>query len=158
MQLMRREDRWDPLRELDELFGSRLNRMFGRSAVEGDREALALTDWAPSCNISETEAEYRIKAELPGVERNDVHVTLEDGVLTLEGDRKEEKEEKSGKNGEGTRFHRKELAYGHFLRRFTMPDDAEESKVAATFKDGILDVSIGRSKSKQPKARQIPVH
>lgn len=156
MQLMRREDRWDPWRELDAMLGRRVGRLLGR---EGDleRETLALTDWAPSCDVSETAAEYRIKAELPGVDRKDVHVALENGVLTIEGDRKEEKEEKGGKDKDAIRFHRKEMTYGHFLRRFTVPADADESKVQAQFKDGVLEVSISRSKAKQAKARRIPV-
>ena len=156
MKLMRREDRWDPWRELDELLGRRFGRLLGREG-DLDRETLALTDWAPSCDVSETASEYHIKAELPGVERKDVRVALEGGVLTIEGDRKEEKEEKGGKDKDAIRFHRKEMTYGHFLRRFTMPADADDAKVKAQFKDGVLEVSIARSKTRQAKTRQIPV-
>lgn len=153
MQLIRRQEAWDPFRELEEL-SNRFNRLFGLSklAGNGEKEALATTNWSPLCDISETDDEYRIAAELPNVKKEDVHVTLEDGVLTIQGERQKEKEET------GKRFHRRELSYGSFVRRFTMPDDADESKVDATFKDGMLDIAIAKSKTKQSKAKQIAVH
>lgn len=161
MQLMRRQESWGPLRELEEL-SKRMNRYMGLSmwpgtplsrwSIEDERESLATTDWSPSCNISETDKEYRVRAELPNVRREDVHVTLEEGVLTIRGDRREESEET------GVRFHRRELSYGSFLRRFVMPSDADESKVDATFKDGMLNISIGRMKGKLTKGKEIAVH
>jgi len=152
MQLIRRPEAWDPFREMEDL-SSRMNRFFGLTrAGNGERELLAMTDWSPSCDISETDTEYRIHAELPSVKKEDVKVTLDDGVLTIQGDRREEKEEK------GEKFHRRELSYGHFLRRFTMPDDTDAAKVDATFKDGMLNVVIGKSKAKAPTAKQIAVH
>ncbi len=153
MPLIRRQDTWDPFREMEDL-STRMNRLFGltRFAGNGERELLATSDWAPSCDISETDTEYRIHAELPSVKKEDVKVTLDDGVLTIQGDRREEKEEKDEK------FHRRELSYGHFLRRFTMPDDTDPAKVDATFKDGMLNVVIGKTKAKAPTAKQIAVH
>jgi HSP20 family protein len=153
MQLMRRQETWDPFREMEDL-SNRMDRLIGltRWPGNGQRELLATSDWSPSCDISETETEYRIHAELPNVKKEDVKVTLEDSVLTLQGDRREEKEQK------GEMFHRRELSYGHFLRRFTMPPDADETKVDATFKDGMLNVVIARSKAKAPKAKEIAVH
>lgn len=153
MQLVRRQDMWTPFREMEELT-SRLGRLFGTTALAGDgeRELLATTDWSPSCNIQETDKSYEIRAELPGVKKGDVHVTLEDGVLTLQGERRDKREEK------GVRYHRREVAYGHFLRRFTMPDDADETKVDASFEDGMLLVAIGKTPSKVVKAKQIKIH
>ena len=152
MQLMRRQDIWDPFREMEALT-NRMSRLFGLArGTWGERETLATSDWSPSCDISETDDEYRISAELPNVKKDDVHVTLEDGVLTIQGERREEKEE------QGAKFHRRELSYGSFLRRFVMPDDADESKVDASFKDGMLNVVIARSKTKPSKAKQIAVH
>lgn len=154
MHLMKRPT-WDPFRELDEL-SSRFNRLFSltpwQQRGDGEKEALAITDWQPSCDISETDKEYRIRAELPNVKKDDVHVTLEAGVLTIQGERKEEKEEK------GERYHRREMSYGTFMRRFTMPDDADEGKVDAKFKDGLLEVIISKSKEKIGKTREIEVH
>jgi HSP20 family protein len=131
-----------------------VNRFFGLSREgNGEREALATTDWSPSCDISETDKEYRIRAGLPNVEKDNVQVTLEEGILTIQGERPEEKEEK------GVRFHRRELSYGNFLRRFTMPDNADESKVDATFNDGMLSVVIPKTeKPKQTSAKKIAVH
>lgn len=153
MSLLRRQDAWDPLREIEEM-GTRINRLFGmgRPRGNGEREFLATTEWAPSCDISENGKEYRVRAELPGVKKEKVKVTLENGVLSIQGERREERDEKDEK------VHRQELSYGSFLRSFTMPDDADESKVDATFKDGILQVTIGKSKAKAPEARQIAIH
>lgn len=158
MALMRRKEtwdpfRWDPFREMETL-SNRLNQFFGltKPIDDGDKELLAMTDWSPSCDISETEKAYRIHAELPGVNRDDVHVTLEGGVLSIQGERRAEREDK------GMRFHRRELSYGNFVRRFTMPDDADESKVDAAFKDGVLNVMIGKTKAKMIKAKEIEVH
>ncbi len=151
MQLVRRKGAWDPFRELEDM-SNRFNRLFGlaRWSGNGEGEELAIADWSPSCDISETDKEYRIHAELPKVDKQNVHVTLEDGVLTIQGERKEEKEEK------GAKFHRRELAYGSFIRRFST-DDADETKVNATFKDGMLNVVIGKSNSKPSKAKEIAV-
>ena len=81
----------------------------------GEREALSIADWAPSCNVSETAEEYRIEAELPGVKQEDFEVKVDDRVLTLRGERSEEKEEK------GKKYHRVESSYGSFMRSFTLP-------------------------------------
>jgi len=153
MQLIRRRDTWDPFREMEDLT-NRMSRFFGltKGAGSTERELLATTDWLPSCDISESDKEYRVHVELPGVNKDDVHVTLQDGVLTIQGERREEKEQK------GAKFHRRELSYGTFVRRFTMPDDASESNVDATFKDGILNVVIEKNKAKTSKAKQIAVH
>lgn len=152
MQLVRRQETWDPFREMETL-SNRLNRLFGMARTgNGEREHLATTDWAPACDIVETDKTYQIQAELPGVNKDDVHVTLADGVLTIQGQRREVKEEKTA------RFHRRELAFGNFLRRFTMPDDADESKVDASFKDGILEVVINKAKAKASKTKEIEVH
>jgi HSP20 family protein len=156
-QLTRKQESWSPFRDLSQEFENltqRFHRFFGMPSVHSsvDREPLTSTDWAPSVNISETEKEYRIRAELPEVRKEDVHVSLEEGELTIQGERREDREEK------GAKFHRRELMYGQFLRRFTMPEDADESKVDASFKDGILTVTINKSKTKAAAGRQITIH
>ncbi len=123
-----------------------------RLSGDGNQEQLALTAWAPAVDVAETEKEYRITAELPNVKKDDVHVTLDNGLLTIQGDRKEDKEER------GLRFHRRELSYGHFMRRFTMPEDADDSKVEASFKDGMLNIVVARTPSKKPSKKEIAVH
>lgn len=153
MALMRLQDVWDPFRELEEI-SNRFNRLFGttKRTGDGEREALAKAEWVPLCEISENDKEYRIRLELPDVNKDDVHVTLENGVLSIQGERKEEKEEK------GHRYHRRELSYGSFLRQFTMPGDIDEAKVDASFKEGMLTVTVGRAPAKQAQAKEIAIH
>jgi len=117
----------------------------------GEREALSIADWTPSCNVSETVEEYRIEAELPGVKQEDVEVNVEDRVLTLRGERREKKEEK------GKKYHRMESSYGSFMRSFTLPADADEDKVAADYNDGLLSVRIPRTAPKESKARAVEI-
>lgn len=153
MALVRRQDIWDPIRELEEI-GNRFSRLFGmtRTGGEVEREGAALTAWVPASDIIETDKEYRIRLELPDVKKEDVHITLENGVLAVQGERKEEKEEDRGT------FHRRELKYGTFLRRFTLPENADTEKVDARFHDGMLVVGIPKSEEKQTQAKQITVH
>jgi HSP20 family protein len=159
MNLIRRNpnttnNTWDPFREFQEL-SDRLNRMFEPRYVparEDTREqALTVFDWAPAVNISETDKAYVVKADLPDVKKEDVKVTHDNGVLTLEGERRHEKRE------EGEKFHRVESSYGKFLRRFTLPEDAQVESIEAAFKDGALSVVIPKAEVKQPKAREIKV-
>jgi len=142
--------RFEPLGELEQL-QNRLSTLFGRApARRGDgREDLAMADCAPLADITEDDKEYIIKTELPDVKKEDVKVTVENGVLTIAGERKFEKEEKKKK------YHRVERAYGRFIRSFTLPDDADPGKVKADFKDGVLTVHL--PKSEHAKAKQIEV-
>jgi len=120
--------------------------------LEGDREEnLTVTEWAPAVDISEDDKEYVIKAELPEIKREDVKVKVENGVLTLAGARKLEKEEK------GKRYHRIERAYGSFTRSFSLPDDADGDKVTANFKDGVLRVQVQKSEKARPRAIEVKV-
>lgn len=147
MQLMRRQ--WDPFKDLETLT-ERFNKMLGWTNADA-KEPLSLTTWAPSCDISENAAGYKVRAELPDVKKEDIKVTLDSGVLTLQGERKQEKEEKD------TKVHRREMFYGSFMRSFTLPDDADEAAVSAAFKDGILEVTIAKSKTKSTKTKEIAV-
>jgi HSP20 family protein len=144
--------KWDPFRELEDV-STRLNRIFGWpvSRNGSGNEMLAMADWAPSVDISETDSAYLIKGEIPGVKKEDVKVTIEDGLLTIQGERKQEKEEK------GKKFHRVECSYGSFMRSFQVPDDADENKVVAEFKDGMLNVTLAKSAKAKNKAKAINV-
>lgn len=144
--------KWDPFRELEDV-SNRLNRIFGQSPArtESGNEMLAMADWAPSVDISETDAAYLVKAEIPGVKKEDVKVTIQDGMLTIQGERKQEKEEK------GKKFHRIERCYGSFMRSFRVPDDADEGKVKAEFKDGMLNVTLTKSEKTKPKSINVSV-
>lgn len=144
--------KWDPLSEL-EAMSSHLNRIFGRPALPGAaaHDMLKMADWTPSVDISETDKEFVIKAEIPGVKKEDVKVTIESGMLTIKGERKMEKEEK------GKKFHRVERSYGSFVRSFRIPDGVDESKVKAEFKDGVMNVALPKSEKAKSKALEIPV-
>jgi HSP20 family protein len=144
--------RWDPFKELEEI-SDRFNRLFGRLPArhESGREAMTVADWAPTVDITEDDNEYLIKAEIPEVDKKDVKVTVQEGVLTLQGERKQEKEEK------GKKFHRIERSYGSFVRSFVLPDDVSEDKLKAEFKDGMLLVHLPKAEKPKPKAIEVKV-
>jgi HSP20 family protein len=145
---------WDPFRELEEM-SNRLNQIFrtgATGALSEGREALAGIDWAPSVDISETDKAYVVRADLPGVKKEDLKVTVENGILTLQGERKQRSEEK------GEKFHRVETSYGSFMRRFTLPDDVAEDKVDAQMKEGCLEVTVPKTEEKKPKSHSVQIH
>jgi HSP20 family protein len=143
--------RWDPFRELEEM-SDRLNRMVARPVTKtSGKEALTVADWMPTVDISETAGEYVIQAELPEVKKDDVKVTLEEGVLTIQGQRRQEKDEKT------TKYHRIERSYGTFVRSFSLPDQVNESGVKAEFKDGVLNLHIPKSEKAKPRAIEVKV-
>ncbi|MCS6284585.1 MAG: Hsp20/alpha crystallin family protein [Nitrospira sp.] len=143
--------RWDPFRELEDM-SDRLNRMFARPAVRTNgKETLTVADWSPTVDISETDGEYLIKAELPEVKKDDVKVTLEDGILTIQGERRREKDEKT------TKYHRVERSYGSFVRSFSLPDQVDENGVKAEYRDGMLNLRIPKSEKAKPRAIEVKV-
>ena len=101
--------------------------------------------WSPAVDISESEKGYEVKAELPGMKKDEIKISFKDDVLTLSGERKDEKEEK-GKN-----FHRIERSYGQFERCFHLPKNVKASDIKADYKDGILAVNIPKSEEAKPK-------
>jgi HSP20 family protein len=137
-------------REMEEMT-DRFNRYFGPLGRPYEKEALKVAEWAPVVDIEETGAEYLVKAELPEVEKKDVKVTVENGMLTIQGERKQEKEEN------GKKFHRIERSYGTFLRTFTVPEEVDAMKVAADFKDGVLRVHLPKSEKPRTKAIEVKV-
>jgi HSP20 family protein len=142
---------WNPFRELEEM-SDRLNRVVARvPRGSSDNEAMTMADWTPSVNISETTAEYVIEAEIPEVKKEDVRVTLENGVLTVRGMRRREEEEK------GRKYHRVERSYGSFVRSFSLPDEVNDAQVQAVFKDGILTLHLPKSEKAKPKAVEVKV-
>ena len=139
---------WNPLREMQELQYRGHHALAPRGDGE-DREAMAVAEWSPVVDIIEDEKEYLIKAELPEVSRENVRVTVENGKLTLAGERKFEKEE------ENKKYHRVERFYGSFARSFNLPENADPEQVEADFKDGVLRVHL--PKLEKAKPRQIEV-
>jgi HSP20 family protein len=144
--------RWDPMRELEEMSG-RLSRFFGAapSRLAAGDESEFFTEWAPAVDVQETDNEYLVKADLPEVKKEDVKVAIQDGVLSVEGERRQEKEEK------GKKFHRVERAYGRFMRRMAVPNDVDAARVAADFKDGVLNVHLPKSANARPRTIDVKV-
>jgi HSP20 family protein len=144
--------KWNPFRELEDV-SNRLNSLFGKlpARAESGGDMLAVADWMPTVDISETDAGYLIKAEIPEVKKEDVKVNIQDGMLTISGERHQEKEEKN------KRYHRLERAYGSFSRSFRMPDDADENTVNAEFKDGMLNITLPKSKKAESKSVSVSI-
>jgi HSP20 family protein len=146
--------RWDPIRELEDM-SDRLNRAFGRSALTrgeaASKDAMTVFDWSPTVDVIETPEEFLIKAELPEVKKDDVSVSVDGGVLRIQGERKHEKDER------GKRYHRVERSYGSFLRSFTLPDNVDETQVQAEFKDGVLNVRLRKVEKAKPKSIEVKV-
>src|SRR4030095_9962962 len=138
--------RMDPFRELEDM-QNRLSSFLGRRPQrrEGEEETMTGAEWAPLGDTPQDDKEYVIKAELPEIKKEEIKVTVENGVLVLSGERKFEKEEK------GKKYHRIERAYGSFMRSFGLPDDADTNKVNAEFKDGVLRVHVAKSETARPK-------
>ena len=139
------KDREDLERRLASRLGTR------EAPGHGGKEALTVAQWSPLVDITEDEKEYLIKAELPDMKKEDVRLTVENAVLAISGERTFEKEEK------GKKYHRVERAYGRFVRSFSLPEEADGSKVSADFKDGMLQVHLPKSQKAKPKAIEIKV-
>ena len=141
--------RWNPLKDVDEMHNRLMNVLLPHS--NGSETAISPAAWSPSVDIIEDDGGYTITAELPEVKKENVKVTLENGVLTLTGERKLEKEEN------GRKYHRIERSYGSFLRSFTLPENADPSGVEARFSDGLLKVHVRKSEQARPKQIEIKV-
>jgi len=146
--------RWNPFREMEEM-QSRLATLFGSepaalSLTRRDANPVATT-WAPLVDITEDEKEYLIKADLPEMKKDDVKVTFEDGVLTLTGERKTEREEKH------RQFHRLEREHGRFLRSFALPENADATKIAAEFKEGVLLLHLPKNERMPSRAIEVKI-
>jgi HSP20 family protein len=146
---------WNPFRELDEV-QNRLSTLFGgfptfRFRFPGNGESVKLPDWSPLVDITEDDHAYLFKMDLPEMKKDDVTVIIENGVFSISGERKTEKEEKKKK------FHRLERFFGRFQRTFTVPEDADAAKIAASFKDGVLTVHLPKSPRAKPRTIEVKV-
>ena len=112
---------------------------------------MRVADWTPLVDISEDPKEYLIKVELPEVKREDVKITMEEGTLTIAGDRKYEKQDN------GKKYHRVERAYGSFGRSFSLPDDASPGRVNAEFKDGVLTLHLVKDEKAKPQQIEVKI-
>ncbi|HLF15767.1 MAG TPA: Hsp20/alpha crystallin family protein [Bacteroidota bacterium] len=143
--------RWSPVNDLAAEFLNMqkdIDRMYDR--YPGDARCVSqCTDICPSVDVVENDGNFIVNAELPGVGKSDVKITVVEGVLTIRGEKKQETE------GKGDNFHRIERSFGSFERSFTLPTAVQSDKIEADFSNGILTISI--PKSEQAKTREIEV-
>jgi len=145
--------RWlDPFRDLSAI-QERMNQIFEDALARsrGREEGLRTGMWTPAVDIYENNDSVVVKAELPGVERDQISVEVKDGILTLRGERKFEKEVKEES------YHRIERSYGNFQRSFSLPVSVEQDEVTARFKDGVLEVILPKKEQARPKQIQVDV-
>jgi HSP20 family protein len=148
--------KWEPFRDVDDMFdrfvAETVRRWPRQPQGQGNPAQQQAREWAPAADVSETEGEYLIKAELPEVRKEDVHITVQDGVLTLAGERKQEKREEQEK------LHRVERCYGSFARRFALPENADEQGIRAESRDGLIMIHIPKQRAVEQQPRQIEIH
>jgi HSP20 family protein len=143
---------WDPFKDVAG-FEHRLERLFGHMPdIAGNgEETISERMWEPLTDITEDDREFLVKVELPEMKKEDVKVTIENGMLRISGERKAEKVEKNKK------YHRIERSYGSFLRAFTLPEGADGTKVNAEYKEGMLTVHLPKTTEAKPKSIEIKV-
>jgi len=138
--------RWEPFREMDDMFKG-FAPLFGR--LPATRPVEALADFLPPADIVEREKDYLVKIDLPEVKKEDVKVLFDEGVLTVKGERRTEKEEK------GEKLHRTERFFGAFERSFVLPDDVDPKMIRAESKEGVLTLTL--PKAATPKAKPVAI-
>lgn len=132
---------YEPYNLFDQ-FNSEISRLLGSPRAG---TAAATTDWAPAVDIREDEDRYLLVADLPGVDRKDVDITVEDNILTFKGERTAEQEDTS------KGYRRRERVHGEFLRQFTLPDTADMENIHATVNAGVLEIEIPKQAKLQPR-------
>jgi len=142
--------KYSPFLDTEE-FGSGL-RLFQDSINRLFSDQSATRPWAPAVDILETENELVLKADVPGVELKDVDIQLENGTLTIKGERKFEKEEKN------KGFHRLERSYGSFVRYFTLPETVDPERVKAEYTNGVLTVTLPKKEIAKARAIKVQVN
>lgn len=145
--------RWDPFRELATM-QDRINRVFGEVYARRPEDDLTLRgDWIPPVDIYENEkGEIVIKAELPGMTKEEIDLRVENNTLTIRGERKRQAEVKE------EQYHRVERTYGSFTRSFSLPGTVDSARVSADYKDGLLTVSLPLKEEAKPRQIQVRVN
>jgi len=145
--------RWlDPFRDLTSI-QERMNQIFedALSRSRGRDEGLRTGMWTPAVDIYERNDAVVVKAELPGVEKEQISVEVKDGILTLRGERKFERDVKEES------YHRIERSYGTFMRSFSLPVSVDQDKVKAAFRDGVLEVELPKKEQAKPKQVRVDI-
>jgi HSP20 family protein len=152
-------NRWNPTRELTNwspdlsTMQREINRLFDnffRGGVQDDG-TFGISYWSPAVDIAEHDNEFIVKVELPGVSKDDVKITLGSNVLTIHGEKKQDRETKDDN------YHRTERMYGSFQRSFTLPSTVRGDKIDAVYKDGILTVTLPKAEEAKPKQIEVKV-
>lgn len=130
---------------------TQLNRIFEPFARMATDEDLATGSWVPPVDVAETQEKILVRAEVPGMKQEDINIEFENGILTIRGERKIEK------NGEGTTWHRVERTYGNFVRSFTLPRTVDPEHITAAYRDGILEIEVPKKEEAKPKQIRIAV-
>jgi HSP20 family protein len=142
---------WRPLRDVFSL-QEEINRMFdelvGRPPVERREERQT---WTPAVDVYETKDAMVVEIEAPGIDKKDLHLSIQDNVLTVKGERRWQQEKKEHN------YHRMERVYGSFQRSFTLPVTVDANRVKATYKDGILTVNLPKVEEARPKEIAVKV-
>lgn len=139
--------RWDPFRELTALQGE-VNRLFSRF---GDGTTSERQSWTPSVDVIETDDAIKLHAELAGMDPKDISIEVQDNVLTVSGERRFKEEVKEDK------YYRIERRYGSFTRSIALPQTVDESKIEATYSDGVLEVTVPKAEIAKPKKITVSV-
>ncbi len=143
--------RWKPMRDMFEMqrdLNRAFSEFFGQPGTAVDTWE---RDWVPAVDVFEKDNEINLKAELPGLTKDDVDISIENNTLTISGEKKRESEVKDDN------YHRVERSYGRFQRSFTLPQTIDAKNVKASFKDGILSVKLGKKEEAKPKKIDIQV-
>ena len=143
---------WNPFREMENML-ERYTHATGRGLGSDIDTDLNFAEWSPTVDIEESDTCYLIRADVPGVDKKDIDIRLENGVLSITGEKHVEKE-----TGKGTKHHRTERYNGCFARRFTLPAQVKSDKVDATYRHGVLSLMIPKAEESKPKAIDIKVH
>jgi HSP20 family protein len=143
---MHRLARWNPFREIDDVFDRYHTGWLNNPLSEHSQP------WSPLADITESEQAFHVKAELPGVNKEDLEVSYSEGVLTIKGERKTEEETKDEKQ------HRIERFYGTFVRRFDIPENIDQSAISADYVDGVLNITIPKTQKAEPETLKVDVH
>lgn len=139
--------RWDPFRELVTM-SDRLNRMLSDSGSIA-RSGESYSGWIPPVDIFEKDENLMLRAELPGIKKEDIELRVENGVLTLQGERRRGEEVAEGN------LHRSERIFGSFTRSFTLPTTVDAARIVANYRDGVLEVTLPKSEASKPKRVEI---
>lgn len=140
--------RYQPWNSIEQLRREMGRMLEGQSSTE-ETSNIATSDWVPAVDIKETDKEFIIHADIPGVDPDDIDVHMEDGMLTIKGERESETKE----NREG--YKRVERHRGTFYRRFSLPDTANADKISAKSKNGVLEITIPKQEKAQPRKIQV---